>query len=268
VELLDVTGRRLVAEAAGDLWLKSADGIAMAGGLVGSVALHWALLDGACCSVEPGEAGGLIWPVPTKVFADLLQLAVTLRLTERATQTALLEMCILTGRGHLADWLFSAYISVGLWGEPNIETAHNISCAITIVGYRGNSVYRVVASILVWVTCGRFPWKAPTLISFLKHCFQIACVFRVYVRGVLIFETLCGNLPWEPPTGYQITTEVTAMQSVSKQQPDKQNLRGKKQSQQYMNCCSQCLHLGPPQDINRDIREDACQSVSKTTRTS
>jgi hypothetical protein len=28
VELLDVTGRRLVAEAAGDLWSKSADGVA------------------------------------------------------------------------------------------------------------------------------------------------------------------------------------------------------------------------------------------------
>jgi hypothetical protein len=36
------------------------------------------------------------------------------------------------------------------------------SCVIMIVGYHGNSVYRVVASIPVWVTCGRFPWKAPT----------------------------------------------------------------------------------------------------------
>jgi hypothetical protein len=27
------------------------------------------------------------------------------------------------------------------WGEPNIETASNNSCAITIVGYHGNSVY-------------------------------------------------------------------------------------------------------------------------------
>jgi hypothetical protein len=31
VELLDVTGRWLVAEAAGDLWSKSADGGAVAG---------------------------------------------------------------------------------------------------------------------------------------------------------------------------------------------------------------------------------------------
>jgi hypothetical protein len=34
VELLDVTGRRLVVEAAGDLWSKSADGTVMAGRLV------------------------------------------------------------------------------------------------------------------------------------------------------------------------------------------------------------------------------------------
>jgi hypothetical protein len=31
-----------------------------------------------------------------------------------------------------------------------------------MVGYRGNSVYQVVAWIPVWVTCGDFPWKAPT----------------------------------------------------------------------------------------------------------
>jgi hypothetical protein len=50
----------------GDLWSKSADGVAAwsghlwsksAGGAametVGSVALHWGSLDGACCSVEP-----------------------------------------------------------------------------------------------------------------------------------------------------------------------------------------------------------------------
>jgi hypothetical protein len=69
----------------GDLWSKSADGAALE--TVRSVALHWGSLDGACCSVEPDEAGGLIWPVPTKIFADLLLLVVTLRLTERAART-------------------------------------------------------------------------------------------------------------------------------------------------------------------------------------
>jgi hypothetical protein len=34
VELLEVSGRRLVAEAAGDLWSKSAGGAAMAGRLM------------------------------------------------------------------------------------------------------------------------------------------------------------------------------------------------------------------------------------------
>jgi hypothetical protein len=38
------------------------------------------------------------------------------------------------------------------WGGPNIETACNNSCVIATVGYHGNSVYQVVASILVWVT--------------------------------------------------------------------------------------------------------------------
>jgi hypothetical protein len=70
VELLEVTGRRLVAEAADDLWLKSADGIA-AWMTAGSVALHWSSFDRACCSVESDEAGELIWLVPNKVFAPI-----------------------------------------------------------------------------------------------------------------------------------------------------------------------------------------------------
>jgi hypothetical protein len=52
-----------------------------------------------------------------------------------------------------------------------MEAARNNSCVITIVGYHDNFVYRVVASIpiwvtvtslAIWVTCGRFQWKAPT----------------------------------------------------------------------------------------------------------
>jgi hypothetical protein len=47
-----------------------------------------------------------------------------------------------------------------------MEAVRNNSCVITIVGYHGNSVYRVVASLpiwvnvtslAIWVTCGRFP---------------------------------------------------------------------------------------------------------------
>jgi hypothetical protein len=52
VELLDVTGRRLVAEAAGgDLWSKSADGAAWE--TIGFVALHRGSLERAGYSEEP-----------------------------------------------------------------------------------------------------------------------------------------------------------------------------------------------------------------------
>jgi hypothetical protein len=47
-------------------------------------------------------------------------------------------------------------------GELLVEAARNTSCVITIVGYHGDSVYRVVASIPVWVICGRFPREDPT----------------------------------------------------------------------------------------------------------
>jgi hypothetical protein len=38
------------------------------------------------------------------------------------------------------------------WGGPNIKPARNNVCVIPIAGYHGNSVYRVVASIPVWLT--------------------------------------------------------------------------------------------------------------------
>jgi hypothetical protein len=67
------------------------------------------------------------------------------------------------------------------WGEPNIETAPNNPCAITIVGYHGNYVYRVVASIPEWVTCGRFPWKAPTHVyeHISMHFYVHVCCLRL-----------------------------------------------------------------------------------------
>jgi hypothetical protein len=76
------------------------------------------------------------------------------------------------------------------------------------------------------------------------------------------YTRTCGNLP-------QVTKSLPRYllhKLVSKQQPDKQNFHGNQQSQPYINCCKQCLHLGLLQDINRDIREDT--SVNKTTRTS
>jgi hypothetical protein len=43
-----------------------------------------------------------------------------------------------------------------------MEAVRNNSCVITIVGNHGNSVYRIDASVHVWITCGMFLWKAPT----------------------------------------------------------------------------------------------------------
>jgi hypothetical protein len=83
-----------------DLWLKSADSIA-AWKTAGSVDLHRGSLDGACCSVEPDETRELIRLIPTKAFADLLLSLVTLRVTERATRSALLELHVLSGPRHL-----------------------------------------------------------------------------------------------------------------------------------------------------------------------
>jgi hypothetical protein len=49
------------------------------------------------------------------------------------------------------------YLCASQWTAK--VTARNDSCVVTIVGYRGN---RVVVSISIWVTCGRFLRKAPT----------------------------------------------------------------------------------------------------------
>jgi hypothetical protein len=85
------------------------------GKTAGSVALHWSSLNWACCSVKPESE--LIRLFPTKVFADLLLSLVTLRLTESATRTALLELNVLTLPSHLADWHIFPYI-FGLELDP------------------------------------------------------------------------------------------------------------------------------------------------------
>jgi hypothetical protein len=42
-----------------------------------------------------------------------------------------------------------------MWFSADCQgNAHNGSCVTTIVGYRGNLVYRVVASIPLLVACG------------------------------------------------------------------------------------------------------------------
>jgi hypothetical protein len=72
--------------------------------LLGVLVLHWGSLDGPAVQwslMKPNNE--LIRQVPTTVFADLLLSLVTVRLTERATRTALLEMYLLTGSRHLVD---------------------------------------------------------------------------------------------------------------------------------------------------------------------
>jgi hypothetical protein len=61
--------------------------------------------------------------------------------------------------------------------DPSVNAARNSSCIVAIVGYHGNSVYRAVAWIPIWVTCGRFAWKALTALMMVmmatlkcEHC--------------------------------------------------------------------------------------------------
>jgi hypothetical protein len=76
-----------------------------------------------------------------------------MRLTKRATRTALLEMYELTGPSHLADWsVFYVYLCWCPEADPGVDTARNSSCIVAIVGYHGNSVYRAVAWIPICVT--------------------------------------------------------------------------------------------------------------------
>jgi hypothetical protein len=131
----DVTGRRLIAMA-GRLQLKSADGVD-AWKTAGSVVLHWDSLDGACSSVKPDEARELIWMVPTEVFADLLLLLVTLRLTERVTRTA---GTVRVNRPEASSLLAELNCVISLTAlrrtqvKPLLATIH-----VAFVGYHGKS---------------------------------------------------------------------------------------------------------------------------------
>jgi hypothetical protein len=116
----------------------------------------------------PDEARELIWLVPTKVFADLLLSLVTLRLTERATRTALLELYVLIGLRHLRYWLaeLNCAFSVTAFRRTQLKTLL-ATIHVAFVGCHGNPVYRAVAWIRICVsiawsskflTCGRFPF--------------------------------------------------------------------------------------------------------------
>jgi hypothetical protein len=101
---------------------------------------------GACCSVKPDEARELIRLVPTKVFADLLLLLFTLRLTERATRTAgIVSVNRPEASSLLADWTELRRLLNCLEADPSVNTARNNSCIVAIAGHHGNPVYRAVA---------------------------------------------------------------------------------------------------------------------------
>jgi hypothetical protein len=83
---------------------------------------------------------------------------------------------------------------------------------------------------------------------------QFSSVYEVFGQSLILLH---HSLPWDPPTGYQIATKVTLTQIGIQAQPDIQDFHDNQHSQQFMFCCERCLHLGPPQDIYRDIRKDA-----------
>jgi hypothetical protein len=83
-------------------------------------------------------------------------------------------MYVLTSPRHLDNWLNwtdPRRLINCLEADPSVDTACNNTCFVAIVGYHGNPVYQAVAWILICVsitwlpkflTCGRFPWEAPT----------------------------------------------------------------------------------------------------------
>jgi hypothetical protein len=84
----------------------------------------------------------------------------------------LLEMYVLTGPRHLAEWLTELICVVSLIALRQTQMKTMLATIhVAIVGCHGNPVYRAVAWIpicisVAWsskfLTCGRFPREAPT----------------------------------------------------------------------------------------------------------
>jgi hypothetical protein len=122
--------------------------------------------------VKPDEARESIWLVPTKVFADLLLLLVTLQLTEHATQTFLLELYVLLGLRDFRYWLaeLNCVVSLTALRQTQVKTLL-ATIHVAFIGCHGNPVYRAFIWIPICIsvtwspvfpTCGRFPWEAST----------------------------------------------------------------------------------------------------------
>jgi hypothetical protein len=70
---------------------------------------------------------------------------------------------VCTGPRRLANWTVFYVCYCWCLKEHSLrETSRNDSCVITIVGYHGNSVYRVVALIPIWVTVTSLAIWQPT----------------------------------------------------------------------------------------------------------
>jgi hypothetical protein len=96
--------------------------------------------------------------------------------------------------------------STSCWGIPNIDTTRSNSRIVAIVGYHSNSVYQAVTLIMVWVTCERFPWKAPTmsrwltlinavlnLIRFLYCNYLVLIRIFYHINNEMLFEMAASN---------------------------------------------------------------------------
>jgi hypothetical protein len=107
------------------------------------------------------------------IAAPIAGYVATYRTCRANTRTAMLELYVLIGLRHfrywLADWL--RRLLNCLEANPSENAARNNTRIVAIVGYHRNPLYRAVAWIpicisVIWsskfLTCGRFPWEAPT----------------------------------------------------------------------------------------------------------
>jgi hypothetical protein len=107
------------------------------------------------------------------VFADLSLSLVTLRLTKRATRTALLEVYVLTGASHLSNRLTEASFRISVLmscGGPKCRhySQQYMNCCDCWLPRKsclsGCCLDTDLCNCYLGsdlVTCGRIPWKAP-----------------------------------------------------------------------------------------------------------
>jgi hypothetical protein len=108
---------------------------------------------------------------PTEVFADLLLSLLYFDLQNVPWElhcssatcwlvrvVSWLSQSHITTDGQSVLKRLPAYLCWCLETDPSVDTDGNNH---VLLGYHGNSVYRAIAWIPIWETCGRFPWKVP-----------------------------------------------------------------------------------------------------------